>query len=149
MVKSKFRSKYGFSGRRKNRKLATRKGQKESDDSYNQVGPNAHKSASTRKFDVFGIDIGQLSKPAVMDEAPACYFIVQFACLSTLLKSLVCPLCLKSHMLEAFLVDKKHCSFSFKIKVQCSDCGRDILSMFLCQRVGSVTSSRTPFDISK
>ena len=51
-------------------------------------------------------------------------------------------------MLEGFLVDKEHCGFSFKIKVQCSDCGKDILSMFLCRRVGSVTSSRTPFDIN-
>ena len=148
MVKSKFRSKYGYSGRRKNRKLATRKGLQESDDSAVKAGPDACKSSSARKFDLFGIDMGQLSKPPVRDESPDCYFIIQFACLSMLLKSLACPLCLKSNVLEALLIDKEHCGFSYKIKVQCTDCGKEILSMFLCQRVGSATSSRTPFDIN-
>ena len=92
--------------------------------------------------------MGQISKPPVMDESPDCYLIIQFACLSMLLKSLACPLCLKSHVLEALLIDKEHCGFSCKIKVQCTDCGKEILSMFSCQRVGSATSSRRPFDIN-
>ena len=65
-----------------------------------------------------------------------------------LLKSLACPLCLKSHVFEAFLVDKEHCGLSFKINVQCSDCGKEILSILLCRRVGSVTSTMIPFDIN-
>jgi len=65
-----------------------------------------------------------------------------------LLKSLACPLCLKSHVFEAFLVDKEHCGLSFKINIQCSDCGKEILSMLLCRRVGSVTSTMIPFDIN-
>ena len=77
MVKSKFTSKNGISGRRKNRKLATRKGQQESDDCSIKVGPEGRKSASVRKFDLFGIDMGQLSKPPVMDQSPDCYFITQ------------------------------------------------------------------------
>ena len=148
MVKSKFRSKYGYSGRRKNQKLVTRKGLQESDDSAIKVGPDARKSSLARKFGLFGIDMGQLSKPPVMDEPPDCYFIIQFACLSMLLKSLACPICLKSNVLEALLIDKEHCGFTYKIKVQCTDCGKEILSIFLCQRVGSATSSRTPFDIN-
>ena len=124
MVKSKFRSKYGYSGRGQNRKLATRKGLQESEDSAIKVGPDAFKSSSARKFDLFGIDMGQLSNPPVRDESPDCYFIIQFACLSVLLKSLACPLCLKSNVLEALLIDKEHCGFSYKIKVQSTDCGK-------------------------
>ena len=58
MLKSKFRSKYEFSGRRKNKRLEKRKGQQESDNNSIQVGPVARKSTPARKFDLFGIYIG-------------------------------------------------------------------------------------------
>ena len=67
---------------------------------------------------------------------------MQFASLIMLLKHLGCLLCLKSNVLEAFLVEKERYGFSAIIKVKYTDCGQETLSMFLCWRVGSATSSR-------
>ena len=94
MKKVKFRTKYQYTGRRKNANLSRRKTKKDvktAEEQQEEIGhlPSTSGSATAKKLEAFGISAEELYKPlrpsGDREVTADCYFFMQLSCLKDIM----------------------------------------------------------------
>ena len=156
MKKVKFRTKYQYTGRRKNANLSRRKTKKDvktAEEQQEEIGhlPSTSGSATAKKLEAFGISAEKLYKPlrpsGDREVTADCYFFMQLSCLKDIMSKLACPTCHSVGLVYKLIPDSYH-GFSSRGLVSCPTCSEEIDEQFTCKRVGGSESSRSPFDIN-
>eukprot|EP00795_Rhopilema_esculentum_P005627 gene5627-10838_t len=122
----------------------------------NQIaGPNPSSQASdkphtsikphAKKLHFFGISLDVNEECERLDKD--CYFIVQKSSMCKLIATVPCPKCFSSG-LQFVVPDNNVCGFAVKCVVICDTCKDVIIEQYMCERIGSVTTLRTPFEIN-
>ena len=155
MGKAKFRVSNAYRGRRRRSyRKSTLSNLLETAQVPNQIaGPNPssqasdrpHTSTSAKKLDFFGISLDVKEECESFDDD--CYFIVQKSSMCKLIATVLCPKCFSSG-LRFVVTDNNACGFAVKCVVICDTCEDVIIEQYMCERIGSVATSRAPFEIN-
>ena len=155
MKKVKFRTKYQYTGRRKNANLSRRTAKRDlttAGERQEEIGQRSStRSATAKKLEAFGLSAEQLSKPLMpsrdQKDSADCYFFMQLSCLKDIMRKLACPTCHSVGLVYKLLADSYQ-GFSSRGQVSCPSCSETIDEQFTCKRVGGSEASRSPFDIN-
>ena len=143
MVKTKFRSKNKFLGRRK--KPVKRLLSCNTPDDLTSV----NKSASARKFDLMDVDLDSFSENEEDNIDTNCFTFAQVSSLNKLIRKFLCPACKQASLNVKIDVANSY-GFASKARVICGECMTSIAEEVLSERVVSNNEAigRSPFEIN-
>ncbi len=146
---AKYRTKNPYIG---GRKKVSRRRTKQTPPAEQDSDSFSHerRSATAKKFDVFGIEIPEQKvheSQERMYETEDCYLFVQKSVMEKLLSTLLCPDCMQPGVAFKICEDSKS-GFSIKSNLFCPNCELFSIEEHLCNRVGGSTSVNVPWDIN-